>query len=125
MNRVIEYHRRLFSLPKGKLIWLAQVILIVVAMWLFIKNIPWVMSHDISEIEQYSDSSPSPPEWARAFSVNHGDFIYYEESRSDAPAKFWAAIILFIIYGLVMNFWTRWVWKQDASSNLKKSNNAE
>jgi hypothetical protein len=112
MTRPFEYFRRALALPRGGLLLLGQGALIVIALWTFIHSIPWMMSHDISEIGNYEDPIPKPPRWARAFSVDHGTFVYYPESRSDAPAKFWGVITLFVAYGVVYHIWTKSVWKQ-------------
>lgn len=114
--KIVEYHRRVLALPKGKLILLGQGALVLAAMWFFIQTVPWLMAYDISEIDRYENPSPSPPDWARAFSVNHGTYKYYGEIPSDSPVRFYGIIIGFIVYGIVYGIvwvrWTRWAWKQ-------------
>ena len=112
MSRPIDYFRRALALPRGWLMLLAQGALGVIALWIFVQSIPWMMSHDISKIGDYEDPSPKPPAWARAFSVNHGTFIYYADRRSDAPAKFWGIIAYFTGYGVVSRVWSKSIWRR-------------
>ena len=112
MNLVPEYFRRVSSLPRGRLILLSQIMMMVVAMWLFVRTAPWVTAHDISEIDQYESPTPAQPEWAKAFSVNHGTFHYYGEAPSDSPFKYWGAIAGYFGFGVFWVGWTMWAWKR-------------
>lgn len=87
-----EYLKRARSLPHGKKILAAQALLILAAMFAFVRTIPWLMSSEITEIHPDSDPSPPPPSWARAYSVHHGTYRYYAESRSDNPIRMWISI---------------------------------
>lgn len=109
-SRPFEYLRRARALPRGWLLLIGQAILFIISLIVFIHSMPWMMSHNISEIGNYENPNPLPPAWARAFYVDHGTFIYFAETRSDAPARFWGVITFFVAYGIVYHKWTRSVW---------------
>lgn len=109
-SRTFEYLRRALAIPRGRLLLIGQTLLFIISLIVFIHSMPWMMSHNISEIGNYEDPNPLPPDWARAFYVDHGTFIYFAEARSDAPAKFWGVITFFVAYGIVYRKWTRSVW---------------
>ena len=87
-----NYFKRALTLPRGKILLAAQVLLLIAGMFVFIRTIPWLASSDISEINLDETSNSVPPSWARSYSVNHGDYLYYEESPSDNPRRMWLNI---------------------------------
>jgi len=105
-----KYFERALSFRYGKLILAIQAILIVAAMLVFVKTSPWLMAKDISEISNYEEPSPPPAPGAESFSVNHGDIIYYEDSRATNPGRFWLYLGLNVIFILPSMASTAFVW---------------
>lgn len=93
-----KYLRSALSLRHGRLILITQAILIIVVMYVFSQTIPWLMAHDISEITRYPEAMPQPPVGAKSFSINHGDFIYYPDSRGSNPGRMISYILLNLIF---------------------------
>ena len=96
MNK-FSYLKQAFSNKVTATISILQLLMFAVAMLLFVKFIPWLTSHDISELSAYSSYTLPPPEWAKSFSVNHGDFYFYRESPSENRPKFYLVISGFLV----------------------------
>ena len=88
-----------------------QALLIVAAMYVFMKTIPWLMAHDISELSKYEEPTPPPSAHAESFSVNHGHFTYYEDSRASNPSRLWLYIGLNMAFILPSIISTALVWQ--------------
>ena len=84
-----KYFKRAFTLPRGKTLLVGQVLLLIAGTFVFIRIVPWLGSSDISKISVDGNPSPVPPSWARAYSVNHGTYSYYDESPRDNPLRVW------------------------------------
>ena len=107
-----KYLKKVLSLKHGKLILAGQVIVLLTAMVVFAKTIPWLMAHDISKIENYESPTPKPPSWAQSFSVNHGSFIYYDDSRSSNPKRLWLYLGANLAFILPVMISTSWIMKK-------------
>lgn len=82
--------------------------MVIAGMYAFVKTVPWLLSSDISGIGKYDSPTPPPPTWARAYSVAHGTFLYFRESRADAPFRVAAYIALLLIPTagtMALSFW--------------------
>ncbi|MCP5537222.1 MAG: hypothetical protein H7A51_13460 [Akkermansiaceae bacterium] len=119
-----KYFKRALSLRYGKLILVIQAILIVSAMYVFMKTIPWLTAQNISEISSYEDPSPPPPSEAESFAVNHGHFIYYEDSRATNPGRLWLYIGLNFIFMLPSMISTAIVWWWPNKKNVAEQGEA-
>jgi len=87
-----KYLRRALSVPYGKWVLGVQALLMIALMLAFMQVMPWLVSTDVAEIRFEENPSPPPPAWARAFSVDHGEYRYFAHSRSDHPIRMWASI---------------------------------
>jgi hypothetical protein len=104
------YFKRALSLRHGKLILTAQAVLAIISMYVFFRTIPWLASSNIQGIGKHEAPNPVPPEWARAYSVNHGTFSYYPESRADNPMRVGLYVglnALFMVPSMVLAAWVR------------------
>ena len=90
------------------LLWKLRAIFIALfipAMLIFIYWAPWLASKPIEQITQYSLSNTPPPPGVRAFSINHGNAIYYEHGTvSEEPI--WFSLLTLILLFL----WAVLVW---------------
>ena len=111
MLHQMKYVRNVFSLPYGRLVFGGQALLFALLLCWFIKVVPWLMAYDIAEIDRYDTPKP-PPHSARAFSVSHGTFQYYDEFRTDAPLKFWGNIVGVIGLSCILTVWGKATSKQ-------------
>lgn len=71
--RVVSYLKAARKTRHGLWIVAARAVVFLVMLVLFVRYVPWVTSHDMTELVVYSEPQPRPPRWAQAFSVNHGE----------------------------------------------------
>ena len=105
-----KYFQRALAFQNGKAILAVQFLLVAAAMYVFFRTIPWLASSNISEISKYDEPSPPPPSWARAFSVEHGTFNYYADSRASNAKRMYLYIGLNVIFIVPDMLWAAWIW---------------
>lgn len=111
MVKVKKYLHRYFGDKRTAFGSLLTVILFCSYILVFLRYAPWLTAHDIELVYDRFSYKGVAPEWARSFSINHGDYIFYRDSPRENRFKFYTIIflllVLFFLSGLTSEYFRK------------------